>query len=796
MKNNKLLKKTRRFLTISGLLCATIVSSCARNSQVDSPYIDKNKSFVIKDASGLRDIQVNYDTWLKALDSYGATSTKPFIANYKSLDVGFSLSQSDYWNNLKNAIENLSNNKIKFNFNNPQSARISIPDWNPNGNSTLGSLRWSTTYQHIAPYLEVYFWTQYFNNSIKPLYDFLVLITKKTDEYINKKGEYFVVVANNLKEYLLSNKVFKNFTDSFEQSKQDNNALFSFDNNNFSLILTDWQFGSTDEVPSEERSKFLIDFLDSRLLFLPTHSLGREEFNRILIKPGWGYIDSIQYRDIVAPDDNSILRTAIKFNPFINDGRWAPLNEQLFTVSEFGFDTTLSGLTTIQYEDVATKATDAKQIVTLELAKKIKLYDKENNLLSVILRKDQDKNALSEEEKAVLYDSYNIDISEPKLNAAVFKATRYEFDIDTNFKWKNYKGEDQWSLSAKDWERGMEIYHLSNKLGINPNGNYLNQANVDLTKTISHPDVEVNSNDYDIGDFTQTQDDKLNIYLTKPYFNLLIFISNNGAFRPRPHLADSVKNLRLSTQKDKDNSTLGKIVLNSDNQVDTNRSDIANIFGGYSNKNNNANQALLNNAYYIGPYYLNSISDNDIVFKKNENYFNILQNTLTNKKVPKTIVQQYGATDLVALVQSFNRADGLSFLDINSLRSNTIHTVDTFKYLKNLKVSKVKRINHTVWSNKPYVNNAAKSNIGEVAARFLDDFDSDNARIFRAGLIAFIKWRDLAKLIQQGANFYYSVAPYGIFNYKGTEWYESISKNERMGGLVLPLSEYGYNYKP
>ncbi|QZX48956.1 MG321/MPN456 family lipoprotein [Mycoplasma sp. E35C] len=797
MSNKKLLKKSIKFFSLFSIIGGVVASSCGVNDKgVVSPFVDITKSFNIKDASGLKDLTVNYDTWMQALDSFGASADHPFIANYKSIDASYVTSQNDYWNNLALALKSLSQNKIRFSFNNPTSANISNTDWNPDGNSTLGSLRWATTYQHIAPYLEVYFWTQYFNNSIKPLYDFLTLIHKNQEQYIQAKGQYFVDVANDLIQFLLDQKVFKNFDGDFVNAKQDNKDIFDFNNNNFGLMLTNWQFLSTDQIPSEERSKFIIDFLDSRMMILPTYSIGREETNRFLLKDNWGYVPSLQFRDMIAPDNESTLTTSITFNPFVSEGRWAPLNEQLFTVNEFGFDTTLSGLTTIQYKGQETTTSNSEQVITLELAKKISLYDKDNKLLSVLLRKDQDVNALSEQEKQVLYPYENIDISEPKLNYAVFNATRYEFDIDTNFKWKNANGEGLWNLSSKDWERGIEIYDLSSRIGINPNSTYLVQANIDLDKTVGIDHQEINNPNYDIGDFRQKDDAKLNLYLKHPYFNLLIFISNNGAFRPKPHLANSIKNLRLSTQKDGNNQTQGKIVLNNNNKVDITRTDITNIFGGYSNRKTNPNQAVLANTYFLGPYYLNSITPNTIIFNRNDQYFELLEPVLINKKRAKRIVQQYGRSDLAAQVQQFTSVSGLTFLDVNGLNIQALDDPSIKHYVKNFKVGKAKVINHSVWSGVPYVNHMVQSHIGDVAARFLSDFDSDNARIFRAGLIGFINWRRLTRLIQPAANFYYSVAPYGVFNYKGTEWYESISKGERDGSLVIPLRDYGYIYTP
>ncbi len=379
------------------------------------------------------------------------------------------------------------------------------------------------------------------------------------------------------------------------------------------------------------------------------------------------------------------------------------------------------------------------------------------------------------------------------------QATRYEFTIDTSIKWvdnngkpvKDEKGQEV-KLSSKDFERGFEAYILSSELRFNRNGYFIDLMGLDVEKTVGMTNgkngtqvkkmttdssstqqseekkIEITDDNYDPEDYRSTSDDKFNVYLTSPFPFLLSMMSKEFFF-PIPHTHPKVKAIKVGP-----NSPLVYNEKNSAKILDQTKTNFDGIYGGGGGVN------AWRDAWSVGPYYVESFNQSQIVFKRNKEYDDHITPNLPktregNEQPIPTMINYFqpGATPEVFYsnyIAGGLSSAGVSYSQQEDARSRFASTGD----LRWVKVQKTAQSAQITYSSRPYILEGetvkTNSNITETEAKFLYNSESEEALTIRAGINGLINWQNLAIiLLPNSGDLNYSIVPFGIFKEKGKD---------------------------
>lgn len=104
-------------------------------------------------------LTINQPNFIKALKDFGATSTNPFVLQYKYGQGSISDNYDNYLKALKRAIEALGTDSsgdklLTFNLVNRQAPNPSVNDWYSNQRSSLGFSYWAPDYNGVGTWLE------------------------------------------------------------------------------------------------------------------------------------------------------------------------------------------------------------------------------------------------------------------------------------------------------------------------------------------------------------------------------------------------------------------------------------------------------------------------------------------------------------------------------------------------------------------------------------------------------------------------------------------------------------------
>ncbi|MDE5545280.1 MAG: hypothetical protein K2I76_01565 [Malacoplasma sp.] len=378
-------------------------------------------------------------------------------------------------------------------------------------------------------------------------------------------------------------------------------------------------------------------------------------------------------------------------------------------------------------------------------------------------------------------------------NDAVSYGKTYQFIIDTDNKWVDSNGAHKQNLSSKDFERGLEAYTLSARIGYNRNSYFLDLiglSNESLGKTVGYKGSDGNyvmpeNPNYDISNFANKNDAVYTMYIDEEYPYTLDLISKEY-FGALPNTNNKVKNISLKSNK----------IALKDGRIDDGATSWNDIFGS------GGLQKFTEDTWYAGAYYISAFTSTQIIFNLNHAYMDTVGKNLlsyvdgkilgTNNKNTDNRMEQvvinYGSGTADTYFENFKsgQIDYLSSVpeakrsEANSLRDSIVP----------IKVVQTTQSNYIAYTPNPYVVNAK----GEVEeneyltgmAQFIYEWDSKEATTIRAGIAGLVNYYQLASFVYSSKDFQLSATPYGAFK----NYYESVSNDKTYGALPRPYSDY------
>ncbi|MGL4647482.1 MAG: MG321/MPN456 family lipoprotein [Mycoplasmoidaceae bacterium] len=239
--------------------------------------------------------------------------------------------------------------------------------------------------------------------------------------------------------------------------------------------------------------------------------------------------------------------------------------------------------------------------------------------------------APSYSEVRALLKNREIDNLKTEYVNALTSSKKVTFTIEPEFPWNGPNGPivqdgNPIMLQAQDYFWGFMGYLLSSNWGINTNAYYMGLMNLDIDKTI-----KANSQFYDLvptaadvlekfpGAPTEAYVPKVNVdpnankeftvVLTKPNINLLDIFSKQY-LQPLPIHNAKVKNIFALQQRPE--------LFSPNGSIQTSKMDFNTLYGAGEKKGNYVDW------WSAGPYYISGVSEQDITFKLNPTYFDVL----------------------------------------------------------------------------------------------------------------------------------------------------------------------------
>lgn len=122
-------------------------------------YVYDNAKPDVKPKVEEKQLTINKNTFIQSLKDFGATSTNPFVLQYKYGQGSLSDNYDNYLKALKRAIEALGTDSsgdkfLVFNLVNRQAPNPSVNDWYSNQRSSLGFSLWAPDYNGVGTWLE------------------------------------------------------------------------------------------------------------------------------------------------------------------------------------------------------------------------------------------------------------------------------------------------------------------------------------------------------------------------------------------------------------------------------------------------------------------------------------------------------------------------------------------------------------------------------------------------------------------------------------------------------------------
>lgn len=783
-----------------GTLAAVTYGSTNASSNSYSPTAySYTKPFTIKSSDGLRDLEVNLETFRTALKSFGASKENPMTIDYITALTALGPLNTAMYNQIGTEIsKTLSDDLIKFSWLLATNSNPSSSSWFADGNSEMGFYLWGPDYDGAGTWISAWIQMDEDGNNIsnainawKLIHERMVNVLNNKDKYVAIYGENYYNAAKDLLKALVDRGLYNTYSESSASDIPTDykKAFKDVGTQNSQTLNMDYFISQILSGQSGLNiANFMIQVLDSNYIIMPMPGAGLNYKDPTLLDPQFIPRDSpfmgTQLRDYgVKPTSSykSMNNSQHGTLKAISSSDFFTLSQQLFN-QQFGTaqpflnsndvgQISLVGMETTdgwKNDDPTSKPVDH---LRLNGAKELKLYDSSGNLLQTLTR------------------NKDIDMNDNTTSNSLQKAVKYEFTVDTSMSWVDNNGTSKQSLSGKDFERGFEAFWLASEIGLNKNSYFINSMNLDMSKTVNSDSSgnintknKINSTDnYDIDNFTNN-DNTFTVYVNSPNVYLLQYLSK-GYFWALPNTNDKVKNIKFGTANIVDNPT----------SIEWNK-----IYGDGTK----ASDIMDGNFWSAAPYYLSNLNSSEMTLKYNDSYFNARKNDLlnTDEKIKQYTIKSIQGINAANLYEQFlagnvSTAQIPSDYSISVLQNPSMQ--DKILYVG---VAKTVQSNYAIWNGNPYDSRGdLKSTVSPMTAKFLSDPQSDNAMIIRAGIAGFVNWYNISQMVYNSGDFDYSVIPYGVFTWDETKNGQSVQYElyrEIYDGSYAPFSSKNYGALP
>lgn len=460
-------------------------------------------------------------------------------------------------------------------------------------------------------------------------------------------------------------------------------------------------------------------------------------------------VNTLKYANLNDPYSSTVAANNPTFSDAANTTFFQSIYTSLVawrTVGEYTFD------------DKGNPLEEPKSTLVLEAATKVEIKDINGKILYGLDRGTTPSGILDE----------------TIAKTALLSAEEIVFTLNQDMKWVDVNGNIKQALVPKDFLYGLISYYNSSTMGLNSNAYFMTYAGIDYTSTINLPS---NSSVTPGSSFT------FKIGSSKsPYF---LDLMTKQYFYPVPYSHSEVPptvNVDGPVVKTSDGNLIDKINTNWDK-----------VFGAGKQQQTNPD------AWYAGSYFINKSSLQDIVFKRN-NYFFDSNSFVFGDKTTKIerIVLSYGNTygNHEKVFRSYTTND-LNYVAVQSeqlieayrryRKSSSFHPIALAKQKRTYLVSYNTQIYDT--------NGIRKSNIDSIYEKFVNRWNNEGFAI-RKAINGVINYPKLAEIVWSPGKYDINMSsiPYGNLDYLDTngiqiKQYQAIANGMINGVLGIPFPE-------
>lgn len=402
--------------------------------------------------------------------------------------------------------------------------------------------------------------------------------------------------------------------------------------------------------------------------------------------------------------------------------------------------------------------TEPKSTLVLEAATKVQM-------------KDINGTILYELDRAITSSGI---IDETAAKKALLLADEIIFTLNKDMNWVDVNGVIKQSLVPKDFLDGLISYYNSSTMGLNSNAYFMTYAGIDYLSTIALPS---NKSTMPGDSFT------FKIGASKsPYF---LDLMTKQYFYPVPHSHPEVQ----ATVKIVPG---GPVVTTSNGTlIDKINTDWDKVFGAGKQQQTNPD------AWYAGAYYINKSSLQDIVFKRNDYFFDSNEPVFGPKmeKIER-VVLSYGNTygNHEKIFRSYTTND-LNYVAVqNEQRIEAFRNYRNSSSFHNIALAKQKRTYLVSYNTQIYDENGnRKSNIDAIYEKFIKNWKGDGLKI-RKAINGVINYPKLAEIVWNPGKYDINLSsiPYGNLSYlddqgNDIKQYQAIVNGSINGALGIPF---------
>lgn len=460
-------------------------------------------------------------------------------------------------------------------------------------------------------------------------------------------------------------------------------------------------------------------------------------------------VNTLKYSSLNDPYTSTVAAN----NPTFSDASNTTFFQSIYTslvawrtVGEYTFD------------DKGNPLEEPKSTLVLEAATKLEVKDANGTVLYQL-------------DRAVTPDGI---IDELAVKIALLSAEEIIFTLNKDMKWVDVNGSIKQALVPKDFLYGLISYYNSSTMGLNSNAYFMTYAGIDYIPTI---DLVSNASITPGGTFT------FKIGPSKsPYF---LDLMTKQYFYPVPYNHPEVLPTVLVN---------GPVVKTNDGKlIDKINTDWDKVFGAGKQQQKNPD------SWYAGSYYINKSSLQDIVFQRNDYFFDS-NNFVFGDKTSKIerVVLSYGNTygNHEKIFRSYTTND------LNYVAVQSEQLIEAYRRYRNsssfhpIALAKQKKTYLVSYNTQIYdANGVRKSNIDAIYEKFINRWNTDGFDIRKAinGVINFPK---LAEIVWSPGKYDINMSsiPYGNLNYlndNGIEikQYQAIADGTINGVLGIPFTE-------
>lgn len=460
-------------------------------------------------------------------------------------------------------------------------------------------------------------------------------------------------------------------------------------------------------------------------------------------------VNTLKYANLNDPYSSTVAANNPTFSDAANTTFFQSIYTSLVawrTVGEYTFD------------DKGNPLEEPKSTLVLEAATKVEIKDINGKILYGLDRGTTPSGILDE----------------TIAKTALLSAEEIVFTLNQDMKWVDVNGNIKQALVPKDFLYGLISYYNSSTMGLNSNAYFMTYAGIDYTSTINLPS---NSSVTPGSSFT------FKIGSSKsPYF---LDLMTKQYFYPVPYSHSEVPptvNVDGPVVKTSDGNLIDKINTNWDK-----------VFGAGKQQQTNPD------AWYAGSYFINKSSLQDIVFKRN-NYFFDSNSFVFGDKTTKIerIVLSYGNTygNHEKVFRSYTTND-LNYVAVQSeqlieayrryRKSSSFHPIALAKQKRTYLVSYNTQIYDT--------NGIRKSNIDSIYEKFVNRWNNEGFAI-RKAINGVVNYPKLAEIVWSPGKYDINMSsiPYGNLDYLDTngiqiKQYQAIANGMINGVLGIPFQE-------